>query len=91
MLSTRCPKGRCRPVHSFRASLRISMMLLMSAHMAASGKAEEKSTTVIPLGSAGGSIHDLLSSFPSVGVLLPWTPTDNPLGGDMECISLVSC
>lgn len=45
MLSTLMPKGLCRPVQSLKASLRISMMLLMSAHMAARGKAEEKSTT----------------------------------------------
>lgn len=45
MLSTRCPKGRWSPVHSLKASLRISMMLFTRAHMAARGKAEEKSTT----------------------------------------------
>lgn len=45
MLSTRCPKGRCSPVHSLRASLRISMRLLTRAHRAARGKADEKSTT----------------------------------------------
>lgn len=45
MLATLMPNGLWRPVQSLKASLRISMMLLMRAHMAASGKAEEKSTT----------------------------------------------
>lgn len=45
MLSTRWPKGRWSPVHSLKASLRISMTLFTRAHMAARGKAEEKSTT----------------------------------------------
>lgn len=45
MFSTLCPKGLWRLVQSFRASLRISMMLLIRAHMAARGNAEEKSTT----------------------------------------------
>jgi hypothetical protein len=45
MHSTLWPKGLCRPLQSLKASLRISMMLLMSAHRAASGKAEENSTT----------------------------------------------
>lgn len=45
MLSTLMPNGLWRLVQSLKASLRISMILLMRAHMAASGKAEEKSTT----------------------------------------------
>ena len=45
IFSTLCPKGRWNVMQSLKASLRISMTLLSSAHMAAMGNADENNVT----------------------------------------------
>jgi len=45
MLATLSPKGRWKMKHNLKASLRISMRLLISAQTAARGNADENKTT----------------------------------------------